>query len=145
MSVIANIAEAVKVDLNSAPEGRFSQTFDATRMYVPIYELPDMKTLRVTVVPKALGVTPTSRSESQHDYEIDVAVQKKLVNADAAEIDPLMTLVEEIADFFSARRPSTFRTAMCVGVVNEPIYSAEHIEQLRQFTSLLTLTFRVMR
>ena len=142
MAVIADIADAVKDELNGH---EIRQVFDATRVYVPVFDLPDMKTLHVTVVPKAMAVQRASRSQNQHDYQIDVAVQKKLTAADDAEIDPLMTLVEEIAEFLAGQRLATYQTAVCVDVANEPIYSPEHMEQLRQFTSVLTLTYRVLR
>jgi hypothetical protein len=30
-------------------------------------------------------------------------------------------------------------------VKNEPVYSLEHLDEFRQFTSVITLTFRVWR
>ena len=144
MAVITDIAEAVVSELNG---GSFSQTFTAERGYAPAFELPEMKDLHVTVVPKGAAVMPGSRGHNQHDYQIDVAVQKKLsaVAADNAEIDALMALVEEIADFFRLRRLAAKPEAIWVKADNAPIYSSEHLSELRQFTSVLTLTFRVVR
>ncbi len=142
MSVIVNIAEAVKDELNA---GEFSQGFTAERHYAPSFELSEMAALHVTVVPKGVSINPASRGLIQHDYQVDVAVQKRFDEGDNVELDPLMTLVEEIADFFRRRRLAGQPNAACVRIENFPIYAAEHMAQYRQFTSLITLTFRVMR
>ena len=142
MAVITDIAEAVKDELNGAS---LSQEFTAERCYQPAFELAEMKTLHVTVVPKGMTVEPASRSLIQDDYQIDVAVQKKLNAADNAELDELMGLVEEIGDFFRRRRLDAVPDAVCVKIENVPIYAPEHISELRGFTSILTLTFRVLR
>ena len=142
MAVITDIAEAVVAQLNA---GTFSLAFTAERAFLPVFELSDLKDLRVTVVPKSVRITPGGRSHNQHDCAIDVAVQKKLDAADNVEIDPLMTLVDEIADFFRLRRLESYPGAIWLRTENEPVYSQEHLDQLRQFTGLLTFTFRVMR
>ena len=142
MSVITDIAEAVKDELNGHD---FSQEFEAVRLYQPLFELPEMKTLHVTVVPRGVDMQVSARTLVQHDYGIDVAVQKKFEADDAVELDPLMALVEEIADFFRLRRLDAVPAAIWVKTENKPVYSQEHMQQFRQFTSVITLTFRVLR
>jgi len=141
MSVVVAIAEAVVEELNAAS---FSQPFTAQRDYLPLYDLKDLKSLRVTVVPKGTAIEISGRSSNQHDVEIDVAVQQKLANTDNAAIDPLMTLVEEIADHFRFKR-LTSPDAVWIKTQNEPVYAQQHLDQFRVFTSLLTLTFRIIR
>jgi hypothetical protein len=136
------IADAVKTALNA---GGFAQTFTAERLYLPVFELKDMDTLHVTVVPRGLMIELLDRSRDQHDYQVDVAVQKRLASENAAEVDSLMDLVEQIGDRFRHKVLETDPPAVCVKVENVPIYAPEHLEQLRQFTSVLTLTFRVVR
>ncbi len=138
----ARIAAAVVVELNA---GTFSQSFTAARAYSPEFELPDMETLQVTVVPKGVTTQPGSRSHRQHDYSVDVAVQQKLQTADDTEIDALMTLAEEVGDHFRFQRLPSFPNAMWLKTENDPVYAQEHIRELRQFTSILTVTFRVAR
>jgi len=141
VSVVVDIAEAVKEALNGHS---FSQPFTATRQYRPAFELKDMTDLHVTVVPHAVEVTSLSRSMQQYDVQVHVAVQKKFTEDSPAELDPLMDLVEEVMDFFRLRKLGN-TGATCMGVANAPVYAAEHMAELRQFTSLVTLTFRVMR
>jgi len=142
MATITEIAEAVKDELNGHG---FSQEFEAVRLYQPLFELPEMKTLHVTVAPHGVEMQVSSRSLVQHDCGVDVAVQKKFDTAEAVELDPLMALVEEIADFFRLRRLEAAPDAVWVKTENSPVYSQEHMEQFRQFTSVVTLTFRVLR
>ncbi len=118
MAVITDIADAVEAEINA---GSFSQPVSATREYLPAFELADMQTLRVTVVPKSVTTLPGGRAHNQYDYAIDVAVQKKL---DAADNYP---------------------NAAWLKTENQPVYAQEHLQELRQFTSILTFTFRVMR
>jgi len=120
----------------------FSQAFTAVRAYRPEYDLREMADLRVTVVPKAVEMTTAGRGLAQNDIQIDLAVQKKLSSCDNPEIDTLMGLVQEIAEF--VRATGRFGDAMWVRAENIPIYSQEHLGEMRLFTSVLTLTLRVL-
>jgi hypothetical protein len=142
MSEITSIAEAVKEALNAAT---FSQPLTAERHYQPLFELKEMKDLHVSVVPGGVTTVTLGRGRAQHDYRIDVAVQKKFKKGDAAEIDPLMALVEEIADHFRFKRLDGHPTAVWVKTENAPVYAQEHMAEMWQFTSVLTFTFRVMK
>jgi len=146
MSTITTITDAVVAELNGVAAGTFSQPFTARRLYVPNFDLKDMKDLHVSVVPRGVELSTASRSLLQHDVQIDVAVQKKLsadTSGDMVAIDELMGLVQEIADFL--REVGRFGDALWVKTENKPVYSPEHLEQLRQLTSVLTLTLRMLR
>lgn len=148
MPLPLDIADAVVAELNAAqvdPGPGFGQTFMATRSYRPVFELADLKTLRVTVVPKGIEIVNITRTANQNDVSVDVAVQKKVNPADAAEMDALMTLVEKLSDFFRLRRLAALPTALWTKTENVPIYSPEHLETKQVFTSVLTLTFRVVK
>ena len=142
MPVITDIADAVVAEINA---GSFSQSVNAQRAYLPEFELPEMENLQVTVVPKSVTTLPGGRAHNQHDYAIDVAVQQKLQTTDDAEIDDLLTLVDEIADHFRFKRLGSYPGAVWLKTANEPVYAQEHLQEMRQFTSILTFTFRVMR
>lgn len=138
MSVITDIAQAVADELNSA---EFSVPVQAVRHYQPVYELQQMQTLHVTVVPRGIVTSVLDRSHTQHEVQIDIAVQKKFSSGTVEELDPLMDLVQEIADYFN-RRQLSGTNAVWVKTENKPIYAPEHMQELRQFTSILTLTFQ---
>jgi len=142
MPLMTDVAEAVVVELNGHA---FSQPFTAELHYLPVFELPEMKTLHVTVVPKGMTVTQIARNQAAYDIAIDVAIQKKFDAGDAAELDPLVALAEEIADFFRFKTLPGLLRAGWIKTEHPAIYAPEHMDQLRQFTSVMTLTFRVMR
>jgi len=139
-SIVA-IADAVTAELNG---NTFTQTFTAQRLYLPVFDLQSMSDLKVTVVPKGITSSSLDRSRDNFDYQIDVAVQKK-VNSQIEVIDSLMRLVEEIGDYFRSNPLSSYPGARCTNVENTPVYAQDHLQELRQFTSVLTLTFRLWR
>jgi len=144
VSTIIDIADAVAAELAG---GEFSQGFTPQRSVLPDYELADLKDLQVTVVPRGVEITGASRALSQHDVQIDVGVQKKL-SADTemdAEVAELLGLVEEIADFMARRPLQAMPLAAWVKTANDPVYAPEHLAEKRVFTSVLTLTYRVMK
>lgn len=145
MSTITQVADAIASALNG---GTFSQEFTAQRLYQPSFELADLETLRVSVVPKSVTVTNASRAHAFLDCAIDIGVQKKLSaaveNADA-EIEELLVLAEEIADHLRQKRLEAMPEALWVSLEHEPIFAPEHLDQHRQFTSVLTVTYRVRK
>ncbi len=138
---IVAIADSVTTELNATS---FSQPFSAARHYEPTFELSAMATLHVSVVPRGMTSKTLDRNRDSFEYEIDVAVQKK-TEPTLANLDALMLLVEEIADHFRTGFLSSFPAARCIEVANMPIYASEHLQEFRQFTSVLTLTYRVWR
>jgi hypothetical protein len=140
-ATILAIADAVVTQLNGTT---FSQPVTAERHYQPKFELSEMTELKVSVVPRSLASKTLDRNRDTFDYLIDVAVQQK-TDMSQASLDALMTLVEEIADHFRTQPLASFPNARCTEVKNEPVYSLEHLDEFRQFTSVITLTFRVWR
>lgn len=138
-AVMVQIADALVEALNGE---QFSQDFVAVRRYRPLYELKDLETLRVTVVPHALTLERASRADHQVDYQVDIGVQKRVADDEAS--DDLMALVEEIADFCITLNLET-PGAVCTAVENDPIYAPDHLEEMRCFTSVQTVTFRKFR
>jgi len=137
-SAIATIAEAIKDALNGED---FSMDFTAARVYRPSYDLKDVKDLTVVVAPRANEITLLNRRDDQYEVTVQIGVLKKLDDEDNAEIDPLMALVQEICEFLSRK---AMGTGLWLSTKNDPIYLAEHLHQYRQFTSVITATYRVM-
>ncbi|XZE55913.1 hypothetical protein SH139x_001962 [Planctomycetaceae bacterium SH139] len=142
MSTVIQIAESVTAQLNSAS---FSQTFTAKRLYVPNFDLEELSELHVSVVPRDVLLSALDRLTNRYNVRIDIAVQQKFESGANAEIDPLLNLIEEISDLFRLKRLGSLPAARCITIEHPVIYSVEHWEQQRQFTSLLTLTFQLAR
>ena len=142
MPVISRVADAVRDELES---GTFSVPFKAIRAFRHDQTLPEGKELRVSVVPNAVKVVPAARGVCHYDMEIYVAVSRKVDRATPEAIDPLLGLVEEIVDFFRLRRLAKCPEAMWLSTENKPMVSTEHLEHMKTFTSLVTLTMRCTR
>lgn len=142
MPLVTDIADAVVAELNS---GGFSSPFEAERRYLPLFDLEAMEELHVTVVPKGVVVARGARGANAFDVSVDVAVQRKVDAKDESTVDPLVVLVEEIGDRFRRKRLDSFPDAIWTGTTHEPVYAVEHLERMSQFTSVMTLAFRVYR
>lgn len=142
MAVIVDLADALVAELNAAT---FSQPVTAARHYLPRFDLTEMQTLRVTVVPQEAVLASGDRARGQGDYSLDVAIQRKLTTGDNDELDALTNLVEEIADHVRGRRLAAYPDAAWLKTEQTVLYAPEHLAELRQFTSILTLTYRVLR
>ena len=142
MSMVIAVADAIVAALKAEP-----LKLDAVRAYRPEFELAELKTLRVSVVPRGIEIVILNRNANQHDVSIDVGVQQKVDAADDAALDALMAKVQQIADELRLRRltlPDN-GSAVWVKTVNEPIYSPDHLQTKQVFTSVLTFTYRVVR
>ncbi len=138
LAKIIKIADAIVAELTAAT---FSESFTPVSSYQPTYDLEDMKDLVVTVVPRGQTSSLASRASDLVEYSVDVAIQKKI--ATHGDIEPLMELVREIADFLNRRRlPAPSNDVTWIGTANDPVFGPGHLEQLRQFTSVLTVTYR---
>lgn len=143
MSTIAAIADAVAAHINA---GTYTRPVTAARVYQPAFTLEDLKDLRVSVVPRTVGISAASRDSSIVECVIDVGVQQKLpAENEEVEIDALLDLAEEIADRLRLTRLPGAPEAAWVGIAHEPVVSSESLEQHRVFTSVLSVTYRVRR
>jgi hypothetical protein len=143
-AAIVQIAQAATDKLND-PETTWGQQFTATRLYDLTAELKD-DGLHVDVAIREDAGEIFNRSGTEDQVAIDVAVRKKgAVTPDA--IDPLVRLLEEIKDAFVAKRLNTADAgeAWCYSWERKPAYWPGHLRNLRQFTAVLTLRFKIAR
>ena len=140
MADIINVADAVVTELN---DHSFSQPLTAERGYLPTFELPEMNELKVTVVPKEDDGKLDTRTSSTHEYAIDIGIQKKPPTIDNDDLDPLMLLTQEVADHFLFGKEAAGATLISPSI--RILYLQEHLHKLRQFTAVVTLTFRGWR
>lgn len=148
MSAVVEIANAVVALINS---GTYAEPVVAKRLYQPVLELLEAEALMVSVVPKAQTVNPGTRTDDFVEVAVDVAVQKKVTfdAADQTALDGLMNLVEQIIDRLRHEHleigTTTPKRALFVSIANEPVFAPDHLEQLRQFTSVITVRYQVRR
>ena len=142
MALVIDIADAVVAELNAAPAGTFDPAFTAVRRVLPEFDLSELAELKVTVVPKAVEISGSTRSVGQFDFQIDIGVQKKLGKDLDAETAGLCGLVDGIAGYLRRRSLAAAPHAVWVRSRNDPVYAPEHLADQRAFTSVLTVTYR---
>jgi hypothetical protein len=145
MSLVIDIADAVASELNAAPGGTFDPAITAVRRVLPEFELADLAELKVSVVPKSVQITGSTRAASQYEIAVDIGVQKKLGKDLDAEVAALGTLMDQIADYLRRRPLLATPFAAWVSIANEPVYAPEHLAEQRVFTSVLTVTYRALK
>lgn len=139
MTTTAAIAQALVADLNAHA---FSLSFTAVRAYLPVYDLGEMATLHVTVVPVGRTLQPATRALLQIDHRIEIAIQQQVAVDVVATVDPVLALVEEIADHLAGHRLAATPEAQWVKTEHLPFVAAEHLNDLRQITSVVAVTYR---
>jgi hypothetical protein len=140
MNVI-DLADQVVLSLNS---GNYNLSFKAVRTLFPFYELKDLATLNVTVVPKSVNIVTASRNSSEFDYQVDIAIQKAVKSPDDREVNSLMDMAMEIGKSFRGKVFHNLGT-VCSKQTIDPLYSIEHIQPPSVFTSVVTLNFKVIQ
>jgi hypothetical protein len=138
--MVLQLAEKIVQTLNS---GSFALAFTAVRTLFPFFELKDLSTLRVTIVPKSVNITTASRSSSEFDYQIDIAIQKAVKSPDDAEVTALTELSLAIAKSFRGKIYEDIG-AVCFKQSIDPLYSVEYIQPPSVFTSVITLNFKII-
>jgi dTDP-D-glucose 4,6-dehydratase len=137
---ILQLADAVTASLNA---GTFGQQFTALRLHQPSFDLPELQTLRVSVVPKSLTIQNASRQHTFFDCAVDVGIQQKVDNDN--RVDELLDLAQEITDHLRLQRLASYPQAAWLAIQHDPVVASEHLDQNRQLTSVLTVTYRVKR
>ena len=140
MSIVTRMAKAVTAELNRDQE--FSVPFEAVFSVRPSYELKELNTIRVIVVPKALEIERVSRISSKYLVTVDIGIMQRLGKMTPEEaVESLGDLVDEIADFLSDRPLEEFKAATFVSITNDPIYVPEFLTQNRTFMSVLSVKY----
>lgn len=139
MHKIIEIADQVVTALNASV---LSQPISAERRFRVEFGLDELETLRVSVVPKSVELRAISRSKETQDFEIDIGIQKKIGGEEDVDIGPLLALCEEILAFLRFQKFAPLPDVTWLKASHAPIYAAEHLGELRVFTSVLTVTYR---
>ena len=147
MALVIEIADALVALLNGQT---FSPAFVAVRRVRPSLKLDEMTGgPYVTVLPKGFEAGLASRALSQYDVQIDIGVQQKLPADEDEEhtVAYMCGLVEDIADFLKDKSltGTGWQAFWLTPATNDPIYSVDHLAEKRLFTSVLTMTYRVLK
>lgn len=142
-SVLAVLADDIVSVINA---GSYSQPVTAARAYVHSVQLKNNDSLVVLVAPKDVGTEWLSRGERERQATFFISVMKRLeLNANGlannADVDSLVTLVEEIDSRLSANRLVTNGSFLSSDLL--PPVDGRHLIEWGQFTGVIEATYRV--
>jgi hypothetical protein len=136
--VSVQLADAVVAELRG---GTFSRNFVPVRKLLPVRELAELDELRVTVVPRSVESVPLARTTERRTYAIDLGVQQRVGQDVELDTAVVMAVAEEIAEFLRTHSLSDVPKASYVGHAIDPVYSPEHLEEMRVATSVVTIRY----
>ncbi len=130
MSEVLKIAQAVTDSLSE---------YKAELLYFPEFELRDLNEMRIAVVPSGTEYKTVSRSAHEELPKVQIGILKR---CDEDGLDAMLQFAEKLGLGFLNRK---LAGVTCVAVVYNPIYSPEHLRERGQFTSVIELTFKVLK
>lgn|SRR5574344_499847 len=130
MSEVLKIAEAVAAELTD---------YHAEVVFFPEFELRELDEMRVVVVPLSTEYKTLSRAAHEELLKVQIGFLKRGCEDNLPD---LLRLVEGLGLGFLNKK---LAGATCVCVAYNPIYSAEHLRERGQFTSVIELTFKLIR
>jgi hypothetical protein len=150
---LIQLADALAAALaDDSAAGLLPRAITPVRLLRPRYDVADLRTLRVTLVPGEQEETILSRAASQIDQTVDIGIQEKLGPDQEATIAAGLELTEAIIIRLRRRRLELIPApaspapppapASCIALANSPAYWVEHVEQFGVFTSVIVATFR---
>jgi hypothetical protein len=139
MALSLLVADAVVDEINSQLWSYGISS--ATRDFRPVSGLKDLEDQKITVIPTGVKSEKMTRGVIDNEVEVQIGIQKKFDEED--ECDDLTELLEEIAGYFLGKTLTTYSSAICLKSQIDPLFSPEHVDALRTFTGVITLTFKV--
>jgi hypothetical protein len=138
MSTAYSLAQSISTELNLH---QFTMPFEAQCLVLPSFDAADLQMLRVSVVPRMLEIELATRNSCRYTVGIDIGVQRRIENTPEETVETLGGLVDEISLFLRENSLHKFPSAQWHGVINDPLYVAEHLVQKRCFTSVLSVKY----
>ena len=137
------ISVAVVDLLNNAPQGTFSQDFDAKRGYLVKTELRELKDLRLVVAARPVMIEADTRSEFAHDYLADIGIQRQVNPTDLNAVDALVAFADEVIDYvkgedFDAINANWHQKVEVMGPITK------HLEDQQLFTMVVSPQYRMI-
>lgn len=136
--------EIAKAFVSDCEAATWSVPCQFERRYLAFEEVPNLDKTLVQVAYAGQRATRSSRASWRHEYDIDVAVMRKLMSDDNHEADRYSGLLDEIVDEWKASSP-TGTGATLKGVEWIQVYIPEHMRTQRTFTGVARFTFELVR
>lgn len=137
-----NLVAAVRDEINAKDWGVFLIAQSGVQFKTKMEDLDD-KTY-VFIIPNKLSISQLSRSLDNIEYQIEIAVQRKLSLDNNLEIEKLIDLTERIGQYWHFRRPIGYDQFICTSVEVDPLFSMEYLENNKMYIGIITLNFQTL-
>jgi len=135
---VVDLADAIK-DLLNTPSA-FTPPLGADRKYEPYYELPELATAKVTVIPTSdKTIERIDRETWKHELLIEVTVQKKLSTDAESDKDAMVAQADAICEYVKVNMPERAEKLIDAGVAS--LIQNPLMRQNKLFTSGVLLKF----
>lgn len=120
-----------------------SAPVDVTKSWMPQYELGDLDTLRVIVVPGTCARLNAARGSTQRDHTIQVGILMRAKNDedDTTVYDALDAFAQSVADAVDTSDLG-LPGVRWVSTTHESLAVPDHLREMRQFTGVLSVLYR---
>lgn len=112
-ATLVQIAEAVTHKMRTL---KLDDNLDVDMSYTKTVDPLRSARTRIIVVPREVSYLPLDRTSNKFHAHVDVYVSKQMLVGSQHEIDPLMRLVESVADGFRNQRLGNFLAARCISL-----------------------------
>ncbi len=138
-SQLAEAAQAV-TDLLRASSFGFPVT--VSRSWLPVYKPETASSAQIAVIPTGYAAARSTRAQDAVDLTIQVGIMRHLdAGEEAADIDPIMGLAEEVHTILSAGDLPTAPTLKLI-TAPELRIDQERLKDARMFVVVVSVTYR---
>ena len=111
---------------------------------LPGVELDKLTALpQLSVVPKSVQPQHMTRAGRADNITIDIGVQAKITGRPEVDVPKLCRLARAVLDYMWGRKLTREPEAVFMEAGIDPVYAPEHLQQLRVFTSVVSVTYKV--
>jgi hypothetical protein len=146
--MISQLTRSLAARLSAATYTAAYPQISAQEAYLPNYDLEQMSSLRVSVIPRDVEISTTSRGAEQHDYSVAIVLAKR-TDGSAEQIRDLLGLVEKICDLVRSDAMPLVQAEPWPGLTwwrlqLDPVWSQEHLEERRIFFTAIAVQYRTI-
>ena len=136
---LVQVADAVASHLHGLT---LSQSFTASRTFIPHFEREKLTALEVSVFPRSDEATVATRTTSEHILTLDIVIRKPVDPDSVADLSGMAQLSEELADGLAN---TTQAGAAWTGPASDQLFALEILADRREYLTVLTITYLLTR
>jgi hypothetical protein len=138
-------ADALAASISAAAFDGPYTTVTATRLYAPEFEGADMDSLKVSVIPGGIEITPATRFSDLFEFELHVTIAKRY--SSTSDLDALVNLRTQIADRIRSNALPPATPAMPTGtqwfgIANNVTFDRDTLMNQSIFLADIAVTYR---